>query len=149
MTVDLRSRMTATIVSWRFLVSAILVASACAYVIPIERSIGLFTATQSNVSTVSSANVLAPVALIATLTGPGQITLNWAQSASVCTTGYHIYRITDGEPDYSIVAFLGGRASTMYVDNGLGPLTTHTYYIETLCGDWTSPPSPTDTAITP
>ena len=149
MTIDLRTRMTAAIASWRFLVSAILVASACAYVIPVQRSIGLFTATQANASTVSSGSAIAPALLLANLTGPGQITLNWAQSASACTTGYNIYRITDGEPDYSVIAFLGGRASTMYVDNGLGPLTAHTYYIETLCGDWSSAPSPTDTVITP
>ena len=149
MTIALRSRMTAAISSWRFLVSAILVASSCTYVIPIERSIGRFTATQSNVSTVSSANVLAPVALVATLTGPGQITLNWAQSASACTTGYNVYRIADPDVTYTLVWFQGGRASTMYVDGGLAPLTVYTYYVEAVCGDWTSPPSPTDTEITP
>lgn len=149
MTIDLRSRMTAAMSSWRFLVSAILVALACTYVIPIQRSIGLFTATQSNVSTVSSASVLAPVALVATLTGPGQITLNWAQSASACTTGYNVYRIADPDVTYTLIWFQGGGASTMYVDGGLAPLTVYTYYVEAVCSDWASPPSPTDTEITP
>ena len=149
MTVDLRSRMTAAIASWRFFVSAILIASACTYVIPIQRSIGLFTATHSNVSTVSSARVLAPVALIATVTAPGQIKLNWAQSASACTTGYNIYCIADPDVTYTLIWFQGGGASTMFVDGGLAPLTVYTYYGEAVCSDWTSPPSPTDTEITP
>ena len=46
-----RSQLTAAMSSWRGLVAAILVAASCAYVIPVERSIGLFTQANTNANT--------------------------------------------------------------------------------------------------
>ena len=51
--------------SWRSsraLVTVILVAASCAYTIPVERSIGQFTAARPNASTLSSGELLAPAA---------------------------------------------------------------------------------------
>ena len=50
--------------SWRALLTLILVVSACAYVIPVERSMGRLTATKSNVSVLSSGTLLAPAAVV-------------------------------------------------------------------------------------
>ena len=134
--------------SWRALVTAILIASACMYAIPVQRSIGLFTSTRANASVVSSSNLEAPVGMIATATGPTTVSLTWSQSSSTFATGYEVYRIADGEPDYTLIATQMGRATTHYDDTGLLPVSTYTYYVKSLYENWTSAPSPTSTAIT-
>ena len=49
---------------------------------------------------VTTGELLPPIALLANPTAPGTITLNWSPSPSAITTGYGIYRITNGEADY-------------------------------------------------
>lgn len=133
---------------WRALVSATLVALACAYLVPIERSIGMFTDTTANASVVSSGNLQPPVTLPANATVPGTIQLNWPASPSAFATGYAIYRIADGEPDYSLITTQVGHGTSSYIDGGLAPTTLYTYRVEAICGDWTSAPSPVAFAIT-
>lgn len=98
---------------------------------------------------VSSGNLLAPVAVLANVTAPGTITLNWSASSSAFATGYNIYRLTDAEPSYTLIATRSGIGTTSLIDAGLPPLTVHTYYVEAICEDWTSAPSPTSTAVMP
>ena len=83
--------------SWRALLTLILVVSACAYVIPVERSMGRLTATKSNVSVLSSGTLLAPAAVVPVATGANSIRVAWTQSASPFATGYAIYRISGVE----------------------------------------------------
>lgn len=86
--------------------------------------------------------------MIVTATGPTTISLTWSQSSSTFATGYEVYRIADGEPDYTLIATQMGRATTRYDDTGLLPVSTYTYYVKSLYENWTSAPSPTSTAIT-
>ena len=148
MTSDRRLKTAATMRSWRVLVASALIAIGCTYAIPVQHSLGLFTSTEANASVVSSGTLAAPVALIATATGPGAIQLNWGASPSTFATGYSVYRISGVEPDYTLIAFVPGRATTVYTDTGLMPATVFSYYLVALCGDWTSPPSPAAWAMT-
>lgn len=141
-------RVRATIPSWRVLVSLILIASGCTYVIPVQRSMGLFTSTRANASVVSSSALLAPIGLVATATGPTTISLTWSPSPSAIASGYEVYRISDGEPDYTLITTQVGRNTTTYGDVGLMPVMGYTYYIKTIYEGWSSTPSPTSTAIT-
>ncbi len=143
------ARITATMPSWRVLLAAILVASACVSLLPVQRSIGLLTSAHANVSVLSSSNLEAPIGLNATATGPGSISLVWSQSMSTFATGYEVYRITGDEPEYTLITTQIGLASTSYDDGGLTPVTGYTYYIVTIYENWTSAPSPPTIAITP
>ncbi len=144
---DRRSRLIATARSWRLLVAGILVALSCAYLVPIERSLALFTSTNVNASNVSTGTLAAPVALLANVTAPTTVRLNWAASTSPFVTGYNIYRLSGAEPDYTLIATRG--TATTFDDFGLPGTTVHTYYVEAISGDWTSAQSPTATAVTP
>lgn len=144
-----RVRAWGAVSSWRGLLAATLIASACVSAIPLQRSIGLFTATRVNASVVSSSNLEAPAALNANATGPGSVALNWSQSTSAYASGYEVYRLADGEDDYSLIATQLGLANTSYTDNGLMPSTGYTYYVVSLYENWTSGHSPPAIAITP
>jgi len=134
--------------SWRTLLTLILVAASCAYVVPVERSMGLFTTTHANASTVSSGELLPPAALLANATAPGTISLSWSVSPSAITTGYAVYRIGELDADYSLVAVRDGIGTTTYVDAGLPPTAAFTYYIVALREDWTSANSVAAGAVT-
>lgn len=113
-----------------------------------QRSIGLFTVAQTNASLVSSGNLVAPVGMVATATGPGAVHLTWSPSPSLFAAAYEIYRIGDGEPDYTLIATQVGRNNTTYDNGGLMPITAYTYYVVAIHESWSSTPSPTDTVIT-
>jgi len=146
---DHRTRITATLGSWRFLLAAILVALSLAYLVPIERSLGLFTATHGNASALSSGTLEPPVTLLANATGVGQIDLDWPASPSAFATGYTIHRLDPGETEYVLVATVIGHAATSYTDNGLAPTSMYVYRVEAISGDWSSAPSATAFAVTP
>lgn len=146
---DRRSRFLATIGSWRFLVAAILVALSCAYLVPIERSIGLFSQANAHANTLSSGSLEAPAALLANATGPGTIKLDWAASVSPFATGYTIHRLNPGDTDYTLVATVLGHGTVTYTDGGLAPASMYVYRIESISGDWNSTPSPIAFATTP
>ena len=149
MTPDRRSRLIATLGSWRFLVAAMLVALSCTYVIPIERSLGLFTATNPHASTISSGTLDAPAALLANATGAGTIRLDWSASPSAFATGYTIYRLNPGDSDYGLIATVVGHNAVTLTDGGLAPTSMYFYRVEAISGDWNSAPSPVAFATTP
>lgn len=146
---DHRTRIIATLGSWRFLLAAILVALSLAYLVPIERSLGLFTATHANASALSSGTLEPPVTLLANATGPGQIDLDWPASPSTFATGYTVYRLDPGESEYLPIITVIGYAATSYTDNGLAPTSMYVYRVEAISGDWSSTPSVTAFAVTP
>jgi len=131
------------------LTAAILFGLSFAWLVPIERSLGMFTATQTNISTLSSGTLEPPVTLLANVTGPGAIRLDWPSSPSAFATGYAIYRLDPGETDYLPIATVIGYAATTYTDGGLAPLSLYVYRVEAISGDWTSAPSSTAWAVTP
>ena len=135
--------------SWRGLVAAILVAASCAYVVPVERSIGLFTQANTNAGVISSGNLDAPAALIANVTGPMSIKIDWGASASAFATGYTIYRLNPGDTDYTLITTVLGHGTTTYTDNGLAPASIYFYRVEAISSDWNSTPSPVAWAATP
>lgn len=135
--------------SWRVLLAAILVALSLAYLVPIERSLGLLTGTHANGSTLSSGTLEPPVTLLANNTGPGQIDLDWPASPSAFASGYTVHRLNPGDTDYTLIATVMGHASTSYTDTGLAPASLYVYRIEAISGDWNSAPSPTAWALTP
>ncbi|MGE3857474.1 MAG: fibronectin type III domain-containing protein [Dehalococcoidia bacterium] len=146
---DHRTRIFATLGSWRFLLAAILVALSLAYLVPIERSLGLFTATHANGGTLSSGTLEPPVTLLANTVGVGQIKLDWPASPSAFATGYTVYRLDPGEPEYLPVITVLGHATTTYTDTGLAPASMFVYRVEAISGDWNSAPSDTAFAVTP
>ncbi|MDA0302001.1 MAG: fibronectin type III domain-containing protein [Chloroflexi bacterium] len=146
---DRRSRIIAAICSWRCLVSAILIALSCAYLVPIERSMGLFASTHANAGVLSSGSLEPPVTLLANVAGPTAIKLDWPASPSTFATGYTVYRLNPGDADYTLIATVMGHGSTTLTDNGLAPASMYVYRVEAIATDWNSAPSPIAWATTP
>ncbi len=144
-----RSRIIAAIGSWRFFVSATLIALSCAYLVPIERSMGLFASTHANAGVLSSGNLEPPVTLLASVAGPTSIKLDWPTSPSTFATGYTVHRLDPGEADYLLIATVMGHGSTTLTDNGLAPASMYVYRIEAIATGWNSAPSPIAFATTP
>jgi hypothetical protein len=144
-----RSRIIAAIGSWRFVVSATLIALSCAYLVPIERSMGLFASTHANAGVLSSGNLEPPVALLASVAGATSIKLDWPASPSAFATGYTVHRLDPGEADYILIATVMGHGSTTLTDNGLAPASMYVYRVEAIATDWNSAPSPIAFATTP
>lgn len=91
-----------------------------------------------------------PTDLIATLTTPTSITLNWNESDNLLfpVTGYKIERSTDGGNTWDTIVSNTNSASIQYLDEMLSSGTTYTYRVSAINQNATSEPSNTVSATT-
>lgn len=97
-------------------------------------------------SATTPASVAAPTSFAAEAQSAHDIRLHWDIDTSGLIDGYDVYRRAYSESSYFLLAHLGVVGE--YVDTGLGPQTTYTYYVVAKKGVLVSSPSNTSGATT-
>lgn len=108
-----------------------------------------------NTTATAATDIPAPAGFAATATETTRIELIWTDT-STSETGYIIERCDgnktwcDADPDNRFAYFTSvGAGIDYYSDTAVCPVTVYTYRVKaTRSGEWTSPPSETDDAIT-
>jgi hypothetical protein len=94
-------------------------------------SYGAFVANPPEAQSFTSATLAPATGLARTcslLLGIGTVNLSWTATTSTFATGYAVYRSQNGGA-YSLLANVGGRATTVYVDHLLLNLGTLSYRV--------------------
>jgi hypothetical protein len=77
------------------------------------------------------------------------VTVRWRPTATARADGYEVYRGTGSGGPYERVGIVEGRASTAFVDDGVGQNSTYFYVVRATDGRKVSPPSGQTQAETP
>lgn len=115
----------------------------------------LFLESDSSNGTFKTASLTSPTGIAATLTlclkppsASRTVTVVWIPSPSLLTDGYEVERAS-GLSAFSLLARVGGAASSSFVDSTPAASTVYNYRVKSTYYSWVSQPSASVTLTTP